>query len=153
MNKFYLSGYVKRWHTEPTIRPQTLAEHSFGMLQLCLKTHPNPSKELLSAIICHDLHESLWADASFESKQENYKLKAIDNEFSEAFRKQERLDKYYLGGVEKIFLKYLDVLEAFYYLQNFGTCERSEEIKDNCESFCDELEDQLFNLGFEFRGF
>src|SRR6267378_8094848 len=51
-------GYTQRMHCIPTIHPQSVAAHSFGVAWWCwLLTAGNPSANLLLAALAHDLPE------------------------------------------------------------------------------------------------
>lgn len=69
--EFYLSGQVRRYHANPRMARygQTNADHSWGMLALCLALHPNPSKDLLVAITTHDCKERWVGDMPYPGKK------------------------------------------------------------------------------------
>ena len=56
------SGHVKRWHTIRTLTQQTVAEHSGQALTLLLILHPDPSMNLVKALLWHDSSERLVGD-------------------------------------------------------------------------------------------
>lgn len=51
------SGHVKRWHVVHNINQQTVAEHSAQAVSLLLLLHPNPSVDLIKAMLWHDCAE------------------------------------------------------------------------------------------------
>lgn len=55
-------GGVRRYHTEPTIRQQNVAEHSWGVAQLVAEVYPNASSTLLLAALNHDVAEYYTGD-------------------------------------------------------------------------------------------
>ena len=64
------SGNVTRWHTIPTIKSQTVAEHSWGVAMICMELWPQ-SKILVEAALCHDLGEYFTGDSPWPVKQSN----------------------------------------------------------------------------------
>lgn len=65
MNKaqaFREAGRVKRFHANVVTHPQTVGEHSWNMVMLLRALHPNPSKELIWAVLTHDIHERWTGD-------------------------------------------------------------------------------------------
>lgn len=56
------SGHVRRWHTIRTITQQTVAEHSGQALTLLLQLHPDPSFNLIRALLWHDSAERVVGD-------------------------------------------------------------------------------------------
>ncbi len=61
---------VKRYHTKRTQREQTNGQHSFNMLTLVLHIWPESRKELMQAIIHHDLPELDTGDTPGPFKRE-----------------------------------------------------------------------------------
>lgn len=56
------AGAVKRWHVKRTLRQQTVAEHTFGMLMLVKQVLQSVRKEVYDAILHHDLPELFTGD-------------------------------------------------------------------------------------------
>lgn len=57
------SGRVRRFHNQPNIiGQQTVAEHTFGVLNLLLQLHPDPSLNLIKAALVHDGAEGETGD-------------------------------------------------------------------------------------------
>ena len=63
-------GYTQRMHCIPTIHPQSVAAHSFGVAWWCwLLTAGNPSANLLLAALAHDLPEHEVGDIPAPTKR------------------------------------------------------------------------------------
>ena len=57
------AGAVKRYHAQRTLRTQTVADHTFGMLMLIKQVAPHLDKTALyAAILHHDLPELMTGD-------------------------------------------------------------------------------------------
>lgn len=62
-------GRVQRMHMVPTLQPQNVAAHSFGVAWWCwLLTHEKPSANLLMAALEHDLAEGHTGDIPAPTK-------------------------------------------------------------------------------------
>lgn len=70
----YKAGDVKRYHTVARLKEQTIAEHSWGVLAIVLYLEPNPSRQLISAAVFHDVAESRTGDvpATFKWANRNF---------------------------------------------------------------------------------
>ena len=66
----YRSGFVRRYHTHPTLgaHGQTNGHHQWGVAALIVALHPNPSRELLMAALFHDAGEYLTGDLPYSFK-------------------------------------------------------------------------------------
>lgn len=80
-----LAGGVTRYHTAPTLRSQSVSEHSWGVAMLCQWVAPNCSAQVLSAALTHDLAEiatgDLPATIKWESPELRTALAAIEKQF------------------------------------------------------------------------
>lgn len=56
------SAYVKRCHTIPIHGEYTVAQHCYGALNLLVVAHPDPSANLMKAVLWHDAHERYTGD-------------------------------------------------------------------------------------------
>lgn len=70
-DEFYLAGKVLRWHTNFGVYPQTIADHSHGVLALILQWHPEPPLELIKAATFHDHGEIAVGDIKSPAKLAN----------------------------------------------------------------------------------
>lgn len=147
---FYNSLGTIRFHNKVKIPSQTNKDHTMGMLLLCEALHPNPSANLLRAIIRHDMAESIGCDFPHEMKKEFPVLKEIDVLKQEAFEKSYNQTPLELTIEEQLWLKYLDQIEVLYYLTNLTVPpnEQSKVIYKNCTVILNDLENQLKTFGF-----
>lgn len=67
-----------RYHAAPTVTPQMLGHHAWGVAVIALYlTGGNPSAELLKACILHDAAELFTGDVPFSVKRDNREAKAM----------------------------------------------------------------------------
>jgi hypothetical protein len=149
---FYISADTRRYHNKRGIPIQTVKEHSFGMLLLLLKLHPNPSANLMRAIIEHDLPETdgYWMDAPHDLKEKYPILREIEDIQEKKFRARFNLTENKLTEVEKLWLKYLDGLEVICYIEvNIPEPNpQSQEIYNRQMEKTTAIEQQLKAFGF-----
>ena len=149
INKFYRTAFVKRWHTKPECGEQTTGEHTFGMLLLCEFLHPNPSANLLRAIMRHDLHESIFADIPFNVKRMLPAFDDLEKEFQQQFEKVYDLKGIELTVEEKLWLRYLDNLEVLVYLEeSVDPNDENEKIYNQSADIVKNLTKQLQVYGY-----
>ncbi len=107
-------GQVTRCHTTPHHRHYDNAQHSFNMLLLLFELHPNPSMQMVRAVMYHDLAERYTGDLPStvrhyrpEVKEEMVMLaKLIDDQMGTSYH-------WYLTNDDEIWLKALDDLEFY----------------------------------------
>lgn len=149
---FYLSADTRRYHNKRGVPIQSVKEHFAGMLLLLLKLHPNPSANLMRAIIVHDLPETdgFFCDIPHDLKEEYPVFREIENKKTAEFHEHFGIPEVKLTEVEQIWLKYLDGLECICYIetnvpepnpQSFDIYNRQME-KTNA------LQQQLMTFGF-----
>lgn len=63
------AGNVKRYHAWPTIRQQTVGDHSFHVLRLYIDCFGMPPQDTLYHIVYHDLGELSAGDTPFPAKR------------------------------------------------------------------------------------
>lgn len=112
-------GMVQRFHPIPHHGSYSVAEHTFGMLQLILIFHPNPSLNLVRAVMNHDVAERWIGDsptpvkwfspnfrfalAEAEEKVETaYDLKVITTQDEHWWLKAADLLELWLWGQEQV---------------------------------------------------
>lgn len=117
------SGSVERYHTWPTIRKQTVADHCYHVMRIYYEIFGIPSPEVTTYILFHDSPEVKYGDPPFPSKKDHPELKQV-------YSKLEK--NYYLDMLgfdpeslisdeEKRFVKVCDLLEMW----EFGVVERN----------------------------
>lgn len=68
---FLMNGAdVKRFHTVNTLNTESVGHHSHGVAVICFLFDPEPSKELLTAALFHDLAEQFTGDIPSPAKRE-----------------------------------------------------------------------------------
>jgi 5'-deoxynucleotidase YfbR-like HD superfamily hydrolase len=78
------AGAVKRYHVKRTLRQQTVAEHTFGMLMLVKQVAPHIDKSVLyAAILHHDLPELMTGDVPAPIKRAHPELGPLMNSIEE----------------------------------------------------------------------
>lgn len=67
----WLAHRTRRWHTNPHLAHvgQNLADHSWGVAQIIMQLHPNPSRELIGAALMHDAGEHVVGDVPGPAKK------------------------------------------------------------------------------------
>lgn len=102
---------VKRYHTKRTVRAQTNGQHSFDMLTLLLTVLPFCSKQLMLAVMLHDLPELVTGDTPGPAKRSNPVLSNALADMEEStgilFYSGQHLTE-----EERTILKWLDRMEA-----------------------------------------
>lgn len=117
----YLASHgTTRWHTNPDVPAQSLADHSAGVLAFVLWLVPEPSTALIYEAIHHDDGEGLVGDMSGPMKRKMPR-------FAEQLEAAEMAARHELGVVgrvltarERVILKIADDLEALTFAHCFG---------------------------------
>lgn len=154
MNKLYQlweSAYVQRWHNKPYVPAQTTGQHTFGMLVLLMKLHPNPSTSLYEAVIQHDggEYDSLGCDFPYPQKRDFPELKAIDDKFNEKYLSYFELRRPVLDEADRLWLSYLDQLEAAFYTSSLVSNDvRVQDCAAKCFASANHYKEQLQRLGY-----
>lgn len=66
-----LAGRVKRYHTWPYIKEQSVAEHSWQLLRILCVIWPNVPAHVMKYVVDHDCGELTTGDAPFPVKRDN----------------------------------------------------------------------------------
>lgn len=111
------SFLVKRWHVMPTIREQTVGEHSGQAVQLLLMLHPDPSMSLVKALLWHDTSERVVGDVPAPAKRAHPEF----CKFYEAYEERIQREMHPSTIVELMpsdhrWLKAIDVLELVLHM-------------------------------------
>jgi len=75
MRSPYCAGSVRRYHTWPVNREQTVADHSFHVLRLYWTLFGSVPPEVTEYIIWHDMGELWTGDSPYPLKRNNPELK------------------------------------------------------------------------------
>lgn len=108
----YRSGSVTRWHSNPDVPPQTLADHHGRVAQIVAFFWPDKPYMLYSALH-HDCGELMVGDVSSPAKEANPKLKAVLEEAEAEARKEMGLKPF---AASYPMLRFADRLEAYCYV-------------------------------------
>jgi 5'-deoxynucleotidase YfbR-like HD superfamily hydrolase len=104
------AGAVKRYHTQRTLRPQSVGEHSFGVLMLIRQLHPDCSRELVWTALHHDLPELMTGDIPAPAKRAHPEMDTYLEEFESSLA-----PLYYAAQMmdpeEALLLKWADTME------------------------------------------
>ena len=107
-------GDVLRYHAEGRhLQPQSVAEHTWRMLVILLHLWPNSSKELILAVLYHDVAECYTGD--FPRNSKDYPgLQAILNRMKDEFHDYVNVyDAGPLSELEYFRYKLVDILEVY----------------------------------------
>lgn len=89
MDELYLSGYVRRMHTWPVIKEQTLAQHQWGVVTHLHRMYPKATKNLILHAQFHDCGEIISGDVPAPLLVKNPQIKrTIDNLQTEFLEKE-----------------------------------------------------------------
>lgn len=71
-----LAGDVLRWHTWPTLKPQTVAAHTWHLMRIYVELFGPPQPHVMVAMLWHDGGELLAGDVPFSAKRRWPELRA-----------------------------------------------------------------------------
>jgi 5'-deoxynucleotidase YfbR-like HD superfamily hydrolase len=108
-------GDVTRYHTEPTLGPQSVGSHSWGVALIVMALEPgNVSTNLLQAALVHDISEYWTGDTPANVKWNNDEL--VSNlKNCENFVNEVLGINFLLDAREKQILEFADKLELLLY--------------------------------------
>jgi len=112
------SGQVTRWHAHPIMcrHFQSVADHTWGMVALLYKMHPNPSTELVKAIIYHDSGELFGGDLQYGFKKSHPEFAAQHEQMSSDLARQAGIPQVVVTGNDAEWLEFLDRLESWFFV-------------------------------------
>lgn len=124
------AGAVTRYHTQRTIRRQTVAEHSFGVCMLIRQVWPDCSRNLLFAAMHHDLPELMTGDIPAPVKRAHPQMDTYLEEF-EASLHPLFYDTVFMDAEELALLKWADTMElVLWCLEEFRMGNKQTNICD-----------------------
>jgi 5'-deoxynucleotidase YfbR-like HD superfamily hydrolase len=163
------AGAVKRYHTQRTLRPQSVGEHSFGVLMLIRQLHPDCSRELVWTALHHDLPELMTGDIPAPAKRAHPEMDTYLEEFESSLA-----PLYYAAQMmdpeEALLLKWADTMElVLWCLEEYrmgnhtvGMCDMirrglgwilARRVPIYAQNFTDEVVDDATGMGLApFRG-
>lgn len=109
------SGDVRRYHTWQLIRPQTTAEHQWGVAIICAHVYGGlPRAPLILAALTHDSPELLLGDIPAPVKLENTVISAAYEEAENKIRKDWGI-QFNLTEEERGILSFADSMELVFF--------------------------------------
>lgn len=121
---------VKRWNMVEVSRPQSVAEHTFGVVTIAMhlaKVEELSDKDTCAVIIAaqmHDIAECMTGDIPTPVKDRFPEIRKLEYDISFAGHKFRRFSEKVKNIVKKA-----DMVEAFEYLRRFGVGQHSEVIQ------------------------
>ena len=113
INPIYLSGFVERWHANPDVPAQTLADHHGRTTQIVLFFWPDAEPDLIYAALHHDCGELHVGDMPSPAKEAapdlQLRMKGLEA------NARHKMGVRTLSG-EGIRLSFADKLEAYTYV-------------------------------------
>ena len=113
IHPIYRSGSVARWHTNPDVPAQTLADHHGRVAQIILFFWPKAPSSLLYAALHHDCGEMITGDVPSPAKDANPALKAALSQAEADARKDMGIASFV---ADFPMLRFADRLEAYTYV-------------------------------------
>lgn len=114
------AGSVKRYHTWPTIRHQTIADHTWHVLRILITLFPEEvTVDVLTYVIWHDVPEVGTGDSPFYAKRASPELKSALNELEGEVLESMGLVLPELTSRQRLLVKVCDLLE----MHQWGTDE------------------------------
>jgi len=81
------AGQIQRWHTSPLSRPQSNAEHSWGVARILLFIHPSASRRMIMEALMHDIGEGRMGDIPYPAKRDSPTLARVAGRIEEESRR------------------------------------------------------------------
>lgn len=103
------AGAVQRYHVKRTHRKQTIAEHTFGMLMLIKQINPLCTKNVMNAVLHHDLPELFTGDVPAPIKRVHPELGPLMDSIEEGLTPL--YQDFHITVPEAILLKWADRME------------------------------------------
>ena len=105
-----MAGHVKRWHTWPTLRPQTVAAHSHAAAMLLWQVYPAATYEMVMAMLAHDLPEISTGDIPAHVKWASPEITSVLDAMEQSWLDENFLN-FELTPLELSILKFCDSFE------------------------------------------
>lgn len=113
IHPIYRSGSVTRWHANPEVPAQTLADHQGRVAQIIFFFWPKASPGLIYAALHHDCGELLVGDVPSPAKDQNPNLRLALDEAEKKARAKMGVNNF-TGNDAR--LKFADRLDAYTYV-------------------------------------
>lgn len=140
--------HTMRWTIVPTVRPQSVAEHSFNVAIIAeriavLSGMSLDLAKLRSASLLHDIAEVVTGDLPTPTKSRMRDLGFDPNRMDDTITKSELLPTQY-----RVIIKAADLMESIHFLTNFGCSKRTEKVLSNLK---DSYSTFIINIGNEIN--
>lgn len=116
------AGRVARYHAVPTVAPQSVGLHSYGVAVLCIYLCGGyPSAELLTAALLHDAPEIITGDVPYTTKRSSPMIKQELEHLEEWVYDHDVLPFPKLTPAEAATLKLADTLDGLIWCRKTET--------------------------------
>lgn len=117
LSHFAMAGRVQRYHTWPTIKKQTVAEHSWRVATIYMQLFGLPRSPVLAYMLYHDLGELFSGDSPFYAKREFPGLKIATDTAEGIGKRNLGIGAVHLMEEEQANVKISDLIEMFEFGQ------------------------------------
>lgn len=107
------SGAVKRYHTWPVLRADTVGEHTWNVLRIYVELFGPPAPEVTVYVIHHDSPEVYTGDPPFPIKRDNPDVKAGYDRMEREFEERHGLSGGELSPDDRIRVKVCDLIDMW----------------------------------------
>ena len=107
------AGMVQRYHTWPTIKQQSVGEHSWQMMRIWYAIWGKMPPDVSSYILWHDAGELVTGDPPFPFKSKNTELKALFDIQENAAVRDMGGEVTPLSSYQLVLVKVCDILEMW----------------------------------------
>lgn len=149
-NEWLRASYTKRWTIVNTIKPQSIAEHSFNVVGIALRLadtigwsgrfHHDEMLKLTTWALNHDIVEVYTGDipTPFKRALEKHgaKILAAEEEFMKEYG---GMTRYAESSPIGMIVKFADILEAMWFLKDNG-------IGDHAKTVLSGLYDAMYDM-------
>jgi hypothetical protein len=113
INPIYKSGSISRWHANPDVPAQSLADHQCRVAQIILFFWPKATRDMLYAALHHDCGELITGDVPSPTKDANPALRAALSQAEADARLSMGITSFV---ADFPMLRFADRLEAYTYV-------------------------------------
>lgn len=128
------AGAVQRFHVARHTHNYDVAQHTFGAVNLLLILHPNPSIELVRAVMWHDVAERWTGDIPATAKWMSEELKAGSDRLEARILGHLGLEQK-LNEEEERWLKAVDTLDAWLWCRENSSDPHVDRIGDTYTNY------------------
>lgn len=111
------AGMIKRYHAKPTLRTQSVGEHTWQVMLIYVQHFGIPSKKIWYYLLHHDIAEIGTGDVPFEAKRRFPSLKSALNKIEDNIMRDFSIVDFNLTEQEKLRVKWADLWEMKLFAQ------------------------------------